>query len=573
MIHTVSFQLTLILIFSSQTEGDHETKQLEITAGHVFPLECEQLLPEDTEVSWSWGQKQNSDEDGLPAGMKLRNHLLWFFPAQPSHSGNYSCNFRRKGRKEEKVVNFVISVANRTCPSVKPFPIHLTKGINQLLNCNSGHISKILSLGADFHVTWMKDCSPLPSKGIILQLLSVKESYRGEYTCLLNFTHEGNSYTAAQTLTVSVISGSVPQKPRMVKPHQQETHTVKVGIRHELNCRVFVGTGEDNSEPTMIFWMVNGSYADDISEHIVTGEVSCNSVDNTKYCESTLTILEVQTKFLHIPFTCYILNSKGTSNGTVTLVPSSQSELYCGVALLVAYTVVVLGLLAFHFFKVDLVLAYRKLSPCLKTPSDGKLYDAYVSYLHSSDQSISSATAFALHVLPEVLEDHLGYKLFISGRDDLPGAAVPDVIAATVGKSRRLIIILTSQAFTKPTNSATVGLLQEMSAEHVSINNNKTAIHPAVFCPAQMYGSRWGPYEWWVGLYDALVKEGLQVILVQVGAKVDEAQLPESLRYICCTQGVLHWKQDYSTKPNAKFWKQLRYRMPLAQKAKLGSVV
>ncbi|XP_017579477.1 interleukin-1 receptor type 1 [Pygocentrus nattereri] len=561
MIHTVSFQLMLILILSSQTEGDHKTKQLEITAGHVFPLECKQFLQEDTEVIWSWGQKQNSDEHGVPAGVRLRNQLLWFFPAQPSHSGNYSCNFRRKGRKEETVVN--ISVANRTCPSVKSFPFTLKKGINQFLDCNFGHISKILNLGADIHVTWMKDCSPLPSKEIILQFLNVKESDRGEYTCLVNFTHEGNWYTAAQTLTVSVVSGSIPQKPTVVKPHQQETHTVKVGIRYELNCRVFVGTGEDDTEPTVVYWLVNGIYSEDIPESIVTGDVNCTSVDNTKYCERKLTILEVQAKFLHIPFMCFITNSKGTSNGTLTLVPASQNELYCGVALLVAYTMVVLGLLVLHFFKVDLVLAYRKLSPCLKTSSDGKLYDAYVSYLHGSDQSKCSATAFALDVLPEVLEDHLGYKLFISGRDDLPGAAVPDVIADTVGKSRRLIIILTSQAFTKPINSATVGLLQGISAEHVSINNNNTAIDPAVSCPAGTYGLSWGPYEWWMGLYDALVKEGLQVILVQVGAKVDDAQLPESLRYICCTQGVLHWKQHYSTKPDAKFWKQLRYRMPL----------
>lgn len=46
------------------------------------------------------------------------------------------------------------------------------------------------------------------------------------------------------------------------------------------------------------------------------------------------------------------------------------------------------------------------------------MYDAYVSYLHVDDQSMT----FALRILPKELEDRLGYRLFISGRDDLPGA-------------------------------------------------------------------------------------------------------------------------------------------------------
>lgn len=57
--------------------------------------------------------------------------------------------------------------------------------------------------------------------------------------------------------------------------------------------------------------------------------------------------------------------------------------------------------------------------------TDGKLYDAYVSYPRVDDHSVSFATTFALHILPEVLENQLGYKLFVSGRDALPGSGSP----------------------------------------------------------------------------------------------------------------------------------------------------
>lgn len=51
---------------------------------------------------------------------------------------------------------------------------------------------------------------------------------------------------------------------------------------------------------------------------------------------------------------------------------------------------------------------------------DGKMYDAYVSYLHPNSRSSKSAL-FALQILPEKLEGQHGYTLYIRGRDDSPG--------------------------------------------------------------------------------------------------------------------------------------------------------
>ena len=54
--------------------------------------------------------------------------------------------------------------------------------------------------------------------------------------------------------------------------------------------------------------------------------------------------------------------------------------------------------------------------------SDGKLYDAYVAYPHLSGSVASGEVEmFALHTLPQVLEGRCGYRLFILGRDSLPG--------------------------------------------------------------------------------------------------------------------------------------------------------
>lgn len=54
--------------------------------------------------------------------------------------------------------------------------------------------------------------------------------------------------------------------------------------------------------------------------------------------------------------------------------------------------------------------------------SDGKLYDAYVAYPSPCSTGYSAQVEhFAIHTLPQVLEKTCGYKLFLAGRDCLPG--------------------------------------------------------------------------------------------------------------------------------------------------------
>ncbi|XP_066497510.1 interleukin-1 receptor type 1 isoform X2 [Hoplias malabaricus] len=567
MIYSVSF----LLVFTISTSTEGWTKHHEISLDHVFSLDCDKFVTENSTVSWILGKEQILDVDNLPARMKLINKSLWFLPAKPWHSGNYSCDLREESGKKPIIMKkqHLVSVVNHTCPPVNRKSKFLTLETSDSLNCGSDHIRKILELHPHSHVTWMKDCSPLDitESNPRLRFMSVKESDGGGYTCIVNFTFEGNFYTAAQSMKVFINHVSVPQEPRVLKPSQTtDFHTVTVGLRHEMNCRAFVGTDKDGIQDTYIYWLVNGTFVDDFPQ-ILVNETQMTE-KNTNYVESTLTILEVQTEFLYIPFTCVVMNTKGSSNGTVILILASQKDHYIRVALSIAFTAALLGVLVFHLFRVELVLAYRKF-PCLKIPSDGKLYDAYISYFHGYDQCMCSAKNLALHTLPEVLEDRLGYNLFISGRDEIPGA-VHEVITEALGKSRRLIILLTPQAFKE---SAKVGRLQDISAEHLNVDNNNPEVHPDLFKLAGTCGSVWGPYEWWLGLHDALIKGGLKVILIQVEEGVNEEQLPESLRYIIRTQGILHWKQDYASKPNGKFWKQLRYHMPHVQKAKRNAVV
>ncbi len=55
--------------------------------------------------------------------------------------------------------------------------------------------------------------------------------------------------------------------------------------------------------------------------------------------------------------------------------------------------------------------------------TDGKMYDAYVIYQRNNLDEMTSKTVsdFVSGSLLTVLENYYGFKLFIHGRDDLPG--------------------------------------------------------------------------------------------------------------------------------------------------------
>ncbi|XP_073647068.1 interleukin-1 receptor type 1 isoform X2 [Tursiops truncatus] len=161
--------------------------------------------------------------------------------------------------------------------------------------------------------------------------------------------------------------------------------------------------------------------------------------------------------------------------------------------------------------------------------SDGKTYDAYILCPKTPGEgSTSNSDIFVFKVLPEVLEKQCGYKLFISGRDDYVGESIVEVANETIKKSRRLIIILA----------------REISG----------------FC--------WlgNSSEEQIAMYNALIQEGIKVVLLELEKIPDYEKMPESIKFIKQKQGAIRWSGDIregSQTTNSRFWKKVRYHMPV----------
>uniref|UniRef100_A0A8C3T481 Uncharacterized protein n=1 Tax=Chelydra serpentina TaxID=8475 RepID=A0A8C3T481_CHESE len=247
--------------------------------------------------------------------------------------------------------------------------------------------------------------------------------------------------------------------------------------------------------------------------------------DGYLFSTVTLNITEVKQEDYGHPFVCHA----GEVAAYIALrrpVRNFQGYLIGG--LLAPVFVIVVAMLIYKYFKVDIVLWYRKsCRPFLsKEVSDGKIYDAYVLYpkINKVD-CIYTSDNFVLTLLPEVLERQCGYNLFILGRDDLPGKAVVNVVDETIKQSRRLIIVLV------PESSS---LLEDIFEQQLAV-------------------------------YNALVQDGIKVILIELDKIKDYTNMPESIKYIKQKHGAIKWKGDFTEKSysaNTKFWKNVRYRMP-----------
>lgn len=81
----ISPSLTHFLSGFPLEESKTDRKKVDFVAGLVFRLEC---ISNSQNVSWSRVPSQSLENI---SGITIKDDTLWFLPARPVHSGEYSC--------------------------------------------------------------------------------------------------------------------------------------------------------------------------------------------------------------------------------------------------------------------------------------------------------------------------------------------------------------------------------------------------------------------------------------------------------------------------------------------------
>ncbi|KAJ3591702.1 hypothetical protein NHX12_006834 [Muraenolepis orangiensis] len=448
----VSLVAVLWLQQPAPVHGHQRTlKTYRVSVGKFLLLKCSSSSGRN--VTWSKG---GDGQPGLPPGVEVKGLSLWFLPVAEGHQGTYVCHSSRE-RDPPAETRYEVQVTRGACPTAAETRLMSNSPVQCKLEHPQGKNSPA-------HVQWLKECVPVDRARVevtswgALSIPGASERDVGLYTCLLHLSLGGHNYTAARSIYLTLGTSS----------------------RVELPCKAFL-TVRDHE--THIYWTIN--------RHFDPYNSSWNFVEEggAVYAVSSLVISSVVSELLGVPIVCHVNNPSGQCNGTVWLRRADHSGLYVCVLVPLTLCLVGLSLALGWLFRVELVLAFRKLRR-LQDVSDGKLYDAYVSYLYSGGGGGSSEVeTFALKVLPEVLEKRHGFRLFIRGRDDCPGEALHDAIAGTMSRCRRLVLILSAQS-----------------------DSEASPLDP---------GQSQLVYEHSVGLYDALTLDGPGVILVEIGVSFE----------------------------------------------------
>ncbi|XP_004686073.1 PREDICTED: interleukin-18 receptor 1 [Condylura cristata] len=315
---------------------------------------------------------------------------------------------------------------------------------------------------------------------------------QGYYTCIHFVDHNGKLFNFTKTYNIIIDNGEEVR----------------------LNCTASL------NENDLIYWVFDSRTAKEESTTKI-------QVKEGKWQASTILVIKnINENNLNASYKCSVINEGSTDTKTFILLKKGAVDIpghvFTGgmVTAILASVVIMCLVIVGVIYRVDLALFCRHCMRRDETLTDGKTYDAFVSYLKECQPENGEEHTFAVEILPRVLEKHFGYKLCIFERDVVPGRAVVDEVHSLIEKSRRLIIVL-----------------------------------------SKSYMSNEVRYELESGLHEALVERKIKVILIEFTSVRDFTFLPQSLELLK-SHRVLKWKAEQSLSYNSRFWKDLLYLMP-----------
>ncbi|KAM6252217.1 X-linked interleukin-1 receptor accessory protein-like 2 isoform 2-T5 [Spheniscus humboldti] len=457
---------------------------------------------------------------------------IWFHSVELQDSGFYTCVLRNSTYCMK--VSMSLTVAENEsglCYNSKIRYLEKSEVTKRkTISCPDIEDYKTASQEPD--VVWYKECKPKMWRSIVIQkgntllIQEVQEEDGGNYTCELKF--EGKLIRRTVELKVTALLTDKPPKPLFPMENQPTVIDVQLGNPLTVACKAFFGFSGESGP--MIYWMKGEKFIEELEGHIKEGEVRLLREHlGEKEVELTLIFDAVEEADL-ANYTCHVENRNGRKHASVLLRKKDliyKIELAGGLGAILLLLILLVTI--YKCYNIELMLFYRQNFGGDEAADDNKEYDAYLSYTKVDPDALdcdnNEEEQFALEILPDVLEKHYGYKLFIPDRDLIPSGTYIEDLTRCVEQSRRLIIVLT---------------------------------------PDYVLRRGWSIFEMENRLHNMLVSGEIKVILIEcteLKGKVNYHEV-ESLKHTIKLLSVVKWKGPKSSKLNSKFWKRLVFEMP-----------
>ncbi|XP_026166852.1 single Ig IL-1-related receptor [Mastacembelus armatus] len=278
-------------------------------------------------------------------------------------------------------------------------------------------------------LTWQKDCQQLPSLygRTYLEFSSLSLEDQGNYTCM----QQSNS-TASFTVRLTVKELQCSKAPEF-KPNGDLTKLWRsVGSTVKMNCTALLRWDPNEAQcDTTLQWSKDGQPLTNLTLYMqntsswspVAGQLMINSLLVT-------TLRDLEDFGL---YSCTVRNVSADFRLENSNSPSHTAAVIAAVILLLFLAV---AALVYSRCQLNIKLWYKN-SYGEYELNDGKLYDAYISYVNNDYDR-----KFVNFILKPHLENKNGFKMHLNDNDILPGGEPSAELLMNMSRSRRLIVLL-----------------------------------------------------------------------------------------------------------------------------------
>lgn len=288
-------------------------------------------------------------------------------------------------------------------------------------------------------LTWQRNCQQLPTQEnkTYLEFSSLSSEDQGNYTC----TQQGNS-TASFTVRLVVKESLCSGAPEFKHDGHHDGVYGIMGSTVTLNCTVVLPWDPtDEHCDTTLQWSKDGqpltnqsydmqntsSWSPAAGQLMVNSLLVINLTDLTHFGPYSCTVRNISSDFI-------VIHSEII--GCPRDLPRPPNHTAAVIAAIVLLLLLAVAAVVYSRCHLNIKLWYKNLYGDYEL-NDGKLYDAYISYVNNDHDR-----KFVNFILKPHLESKNAYKVHLNENDILPGSEPSAELLMNMSRSRRLIMLL-----------------------------------------------------------------------------------------------------------------------------------